>query len=572
MKIVFSRKELMSFIISIFMTIAFVTYGCQKTFSIMNLGILFLFYFIIKKYYFRKIPKSVIVVSIIFSLFFTLGRICYENTSSLNNVFELFFSFNTLVLYIGMYFFISLVLFLFLTYCKKIDLLGNTNFRSNKRLFLISFIVILLFWFIYFLNCYPGLIAPDSIYQIKQFKNIAILTDHHPVLHTFFIKFFYTIGSYLSISENFRVSIVTIAQMIIMSAIYSYFIVFLNKHKINKKVIILLILMFGLMPVYAFFSLSMWKDVLFGGFFLLFMINIYTLIEKKSKLKLCHYISFAILSLLILFFRNNALYMYFIIIPIFLYYFRKNVIEFIIMFSVVIISFYIIKYPVFNYIGIERSKSWEYLGMPIQQIGRMAYKEVNFTEKETERIEKFITVDNLKKDYNPRVSDGIKFSLNLNQEYFQNNNKEFLVLWKDLVIKNFDIAVESYLISTLGYWYPDLENNAVELGVTKNDIDIYNHSLLPKKISNFINGLYDYDTPILSWQWNIGIFIWLVVISALICIHKDRKKFLLCYIPILGLWLTLMLASPVNGMLRYVFWLYTSLPLLFLINYIKIED
>ena len=47
---------------------------------------------------------------------------------------------------------------------------------------------------------------------------------------------------------------------------------------------------------------------------------------------------------------------------------------------------------------------------------------------------------NIKKDYDPRYSDGIKFSKNLNQPYFESHNKEFLTLWKQLVIKHFDIS------------------------------------------------------------------------------------------------------------------------------------
>ena len=452
-----------------------------------------------------------------------------------------------------------------------LDSLKAKQFKTIKKTttiyFIISFIVIMVCLIPYFLHSFPGLIAPDAIYQTQQFKHLTTLTDHHPVLHTFFLKVCYAFGSIFSNSENIRASVSTIVQMIIMSSIYSYFIVFLNKHKIDKKILIGLMFLFGLLPVYAFYSITMWKDVMFGGFFLLFLINIYVFIEKKAELKYYHFISFAIISLLVLFFRNNALYMYILFIPFILVYFKDKIKPFAITVFLVLLCFFVVKYPVFNYFGVEKSKSWEYLGMPIQQVGRMAYKDIHFTKEEKKTLEKFITIDNLKSDYNPIVSDGIKFSLNLNQEYFDSHNMEFLLLWKDLVVEHFDVAVESYLISTLGYWYPNLANNAVELGVTDNDLGFYQQSLVPNSVGDFIDNLYSYNTPILSLQWNLGLMIWFTVILGVVCYRKNKKN-LLCYVPIVGMWLTLMVASPVNGMLRYIFWLYTALPLLFFINYL----
>ena len=553
-------------LISLMVYLVLAKYLSLDNFNILSLIIYILIFIVVKKYFFKLLSKRSIIFSLIFTLCFTLGKVCFDNIYTTKNVFSEFFTFETLYLFIGIFLLFALLISIILKKLETFNPIGENNFKNNKKLFLISFIVIMVCLIPYFLNYFPGLIAPDAIYQNQQFKHLTVLTDHHPVLHTLFLKICYAVGSIFSNSENVRVAFATIAQMIIMSSIYSYFIVFLNKRKVDKRILIGFMFLFGLLPVYAFYSITMWKDVMFGGFFLLFLINIYVFIEKKDELKYYHFISFAILSLLVLFFRNNALYMYILFIPFILVYFKDKIKPFAITLTIVLLCFFVVKYPVFNYFGVEKSKSWEYLGMPIQQVGRMAYKDINFSKEENETLEKFITIENLKNDYNPIVSDGIKFSLNLNQEYFDSHNKEFLLLWKDLVFKHFDVAVESYLISTLGYWYPNLENNAVELGVTANDLGIYQDSLLPKKVSIFMDNLYSYDTPILSFQWNLGLIIWFTVILGVVCYKKDKRK-LLCYIPIIGMWLTLMVASPVNGMLRYIFFLYTAFPLLFFINY-----
>ena len=559
------ENRILYIIMSIFIYLSLSNYLKLNNFNILSICLLVPIYMIISKYYFRLVDKKSRIIGLIFAIFYSIGNICYINTYTKINVFNEIFTFKTLYCTIGLYILFSLLISIILNKLFSLNTESESNFKSNKKLFVGSMLIILLCNIPYFFSCFPGLIAPDSVYQIEQFKHIQVLTDHHPVMHTLFIKFCYKVASFFTESENIKAAFTTLVQMIIMSGIYSYFIVFLNKHKVNKKILIIMSIIFGLLPVYAFFSLSMWKDVLFGGFFLLFMINIYTLIERQDNLRIYHYISFVIISLLVLFFRNNALYMYIIFVPFIIIYLKKHFKYIAPSVLIVFIVFFTIKYSVYNHLGVERSKSWEYLGIPIQQVGRMAYKNVKFTKEEKTEIEKFITIENLKKDYNPRVSDGIKFSLNLNQEYFETNNKEFLKLWSHLVVKHFDVAVETYFVSTLGYWYPNLENNAVEIGVTKNNIDLYSNPLVPEKINKFINNLYSYNTPFLSLQWNLGLFIWFTVLLGITCFKKNKKYFI-CYIPVIGMWLTLMLASPVNGMLRYIFWLYTSFPFLLFIS------
>ncbi len=562
------ENKLSYLIITILIYIAMCHYINISYFTIISIGFMILIYLGVKNYFLSNLEKSNIIIAILFTICFSFGRICFNNmhNNSVNILLELI-SLKNLFYNIGLFLFIYLIISIIIKKLTTLKVIESKNINS-KKIFLKSLIIILICWTPYFLSSYPGYVAPDSVYQIQQATKMVPLTDHHPVFHTMFIKVFYNIGSLFSTSQNFRVACITIAQMLIMALIYSYFITFLSKKKIKKSILLGLTIMFGLLPVFAYYSLMMWKDVLFGGFFLLFLIILCNMIEQKNNIKYSNLIAFSVVSLLILFLRNNALYMYFILIPFFIFYFSKQKLKIFMTFIIVLICFFTVKYPLYNTLNIERSKSWEYLGIPIQQIGRMAYKDTKFTKQEKRRIEKFMKVKDLKEEYNPILSDDIKFSLKMNQTYFDKNSKEFIILWKDLIIKHFDTAVESYLISTLGYWYPDLMNNAVENKVTVNELDIHSHPLLPKPISNFFNDLYHYDTPILCLQWNIGLILWFILLLAVICFKKN-KKYLLCYLPICGMWLTLMVASPVNGMLRYVFWAYTSLPLLFFINYFK---
>ena len=74
-------------------------------------------------------------------------------------------------------------------------------------------------------------------------------------------------------------------------------------------------------------------------------------------------------------------------------------------------------------------------------------------------------------------------------------------------------------------------------------------------------------TPLFNIEWSIGLCFWIVLIFVWISIK--RKKSLYPYIPVFGIWVTMMIASPVFAEFRYVYGAFTCLPLLMLIPYIN---
>ena len=234
------------------------------------------------------------------------------------------------------------------------------------------------------------------------------------------------------------------------------------------------------------------------------------------------------------------------------------------------LSFYfIIKGPIFNYFDIKKSSSSEYIAIPLQQVGRMTYKYVNFTDEEVEAINELIPIDAMANLYNPMNVDFIKFNPLYNVEVFDNNKLKYLKLWFNLVLEHPSIAIESYLNSTLGYWYSGVEFWATGDTVDKNNMGIYSSSKAGKYVEKYVRRIKKYDVPIISMQWSIGLCFILIVFSSFLVIIMNKKSFLLYYIPVFGVWLTMMVASPVFAEFRYVYCAYTCLPLLLLIPFFK---
>lgn len=520
----------------------------------------------------KKYKKDIIIISLLLSFLIVFGKIVNDNLYTKDtSVFNILIKPTNILLIIGI--FNLLYVLLIDTLPKLINFeIKKENQENNKglKVFLISFIIILLFWIPYFLTFFPGLLSSDALGQLgwilNDFKGIS---DHHPVAHTLYVSIPYNIGYMIFGKISAGVACFSIFQMIIMSAIFSYLVYFLYKRNINKYILLVVVSFYALLPVHAFYSITMWKDVIFGGLILLLTIETIKLLEKRNELKAKDLTIFVIESILCNAFRNNSIYMYYLFAIATIIIFRKKIKIILPALLIVFSTYYIIKFPVLNYFNITRSSSSEYIAMPLQQIGRMAYKDVEFTKEERELIDKIMPLEKLKEAYNPVTSDGIKFNKAYNQKEFDNNKGKYFNLWLNLVIKHPSVALESYAVSTLGYWYPGVNFWAVYDGIDINDYGLETNSKAPKVINYLVNKMDSKDIPVLNMEWSIGLIFWTILLFGYIAIKRNKRILLYSFLPIMGIWLTMMIASPVYSEYRYVYCAFTTLPLLIVLPYLK---
>ena len=130
------------------------------------------------------------------------------------------------------------------------------------------------------------------------------------------------------------------------------------------------------------------------------------------------------------------------------------------------------------------------------------------------------------------------------------------------------MASEAYLISTLGYWYPNIDYWTVVTKIDKNDIGLTDSSLLPEAVKEATNHLTTKEIPVFNFSWSIGLCIWLIFIAFMVAIKRKNIRSLYIFVPVIGIWLTMMVATPVFAEFRYIYSAFTCLPLLLLASYI----
>ena len=570
----YSNKKYISIVMAFITYISLCSYGIVKSYDILSWLILILLIFTYNKIDISNkiLKKEIIILSLLFSSLSIFGGIAYSLMENRElSVFKEFIKPINLLYIIG---FLNLY-FMLLTYI--IPKLYNYNLKKSnylikpRKLFLICFIIMLLAWLPYYLNFYPGIMDYDSFTELGIIVNkFSFISDHHPVLHIIFMSIPFYIGFNIFGNMTAGIGLITIFQIIIMASIFSSFIVFLYKRKISKLFLIIILCYYSLLPVHGYYSISIWKDIIFSGSILLLIMETIKILEKSknNELEFKNMISFLLVSLLCIFFRNNAIYMYFIFCIVTLIIFRKEKKIFLIMFGLIFGIYLFVKGPVFMIFNVSKSETVEYIGIPIQQIGRMAFKKVSFNEDEKEMISKLLPVEDMAISYNPKIADTIKFNLMFNQKELEENKLEYLKLWLNLVFKYPGISLESYAISTLGYWYPNVLYWSVEDSVAPNKYNIETERKTPVVVDNVLKRIEKRDFPILNIEWSIGLCFWIILIFSILSVKINGIKGIYPFILVIGIWLTMMIASPVFSEYRYVYGAYTSLPLLMLSPYI----
>ena len=217
------------------------------------------------------------------------------------------------IIYLFLIFYIMLFTAISYIILKKMDSCVWEQEHSFGKYRLKSFLMywacIFIFWIPVFLAYYPTIWAYDVDSQIPSITGRR-MTTHHPLLHTIFMDSIMSFAKKQFDSYEVGMVLLSVIQMLVMACIFAYALEtmhVLNVKKIYQK---LLFIYFAVFPLNSIMAVSMTKDTLFSGFFLVFCLELYKLTvtkggffgEKKTA------ILFGVMLFLMLSFRNNTLY------------------------------------------------------------------------------------------------------------------------------------------------------------------------------------------------------------------------------------------------------------------------
>lgn len=462
---------------------------------------------------------------------------------------------------IGAFFLISAALSFML--CFAIPYTLTDKGKQIRHLPSFCFLACMLGWLPYFLYEYPAIMTPDSINQLEQVLHMIPYSNHHPWAHTMVIKAFYSIGYSLTGSPNASVAFFTLFQMVFMAGCAAWLIATLQKLHIPQILCCLIIAFYALIPYHGVFVVTIWKDVLFSGAFLLFstaLARICFFQDKKS------YAVYAISGLMVCLFRSNGWYAFLFSLPFLLFAFRHSLRTMLPLHLVILFAALFIKIPVMNAYHVAQPDFVESICIPLQQTARVLCEDKALTQEQWESVHKVIDTTYIKELYDPGFADNMKELVRAGDPAYLTEHKgEYFMLWLSLGLKYPATYLQAYIGQTIGFWYPDVYYTVGDIdGIIANDTGVFSHPLIGGpfvvKTKEILQKLGDM-LPLYGLLFSMGAMFWALICCIAIVFAKKQYSRLILFLPGLGLILTLLAATPVASEFRYAYSLAYTLPL-----------
>lgn len=461
-----------------------------------------------------------------------------------------------------------------INYAKKYVMLSKvrTRFLDDKNAMGSVWKTVLFYWGILFISFlpaffayYPGLAVYDAQYQLKQIHD-GFMTTHHPIIHMVMLKMAYQIGAALG-SINKGIALLSVFQMLVLSFAFGYALGFLKYIKVSQKARIIVAIIVAVFPIHAIYSISITKDVFFAAFFLLFVIELlYFYLLPQYSIGRC--VCFVFFTVMMLMFRNNALYALILSIPFLLWFMKAKRKKLLVLCLLAIMIFFVSDRGLKKAEGaFDNSSTKETFALPIQQVARVyAYKED--ARDELEEVTQYIP-EELLTAYNPYIADGVKTGID--NDLFKDHLGNFIKIWISTGLKYPGEYMEAFLTNTMGFWYLDDTMHARIYGEggymvvqykEENLLNMISAKCFCKPAKNYYDALFSKNQyqkiPLLSILFRPAFFFYAYLVTALVLIYRKCYKKLLPLIPVCGYFLTLLLAPA--ALVRYMYCLICVFP------------
>lgn len=528
-------------------------------------------------YFYKKCDvlksKWISLLAFIFSLVMVIG-----NSLEVSKSFSLIFKSNINLIYsilsiVGYFIFFKYLLSYFYLVLKKVKF-GNIKSIFDAHPFISSFVILLLFYLIYMIAFYPAILSPDPSNQIKQFFHMhtkyldsvilldsnVTFTNHHPIFQTLLMGWFIKLGLLFN-NFNLGLFFYTFTQSLFLIFTLSLTISYMKKIGISSIYRIIVLLFYALTPVFPLYGMSMVKDVYFTCFIIIYTILLFDVI-KNGEISLKNMFFIIIVSIFLILFRNNGIYVLVLSIP-FLALVLKKYIKKIAVIFIIILSFnFSYNKIVLPYFKIPAGSIREMLSIPFQQTARYVSK-YSVSSDEMEAIDKILVFDDLASRYRSDLSDPVKEKFN--KYYTKADLIKYFKVWFIEGIKHPDTYIEATLLNTYGYLYPNTSNWYIYYKYDKKlsdaGFDYHYNSLTDLRDMLSKYGVKYPSIPVIGMSVNIGFCGMLLLTFLIFLLYEKKYKYIIVLLPSLVI-LLVCFASPANTYFRYAMPYIFMMPLL----------
>jgi hypothetical protein len=465
----------------------------------------------------------------------------------------------------GIFSLLAFVVLVFVYYTISKDRKTDVTEYNTKNVYMIHLIIAIVVNILAFLTYYPGVGMNDGLNILYHGMEIS---TQFPVFYVLFVCVLGKIGRLIFDNLGISIALYTFIQLVLMSALIAGVCAWFWNRRIPKWTKYIISIYFLFEPLIIMYNISMLKDTVFSMLLLIVSLCIYEVcsnenIFESKKFRFIFYSS----CIGVIVTRNNGYYIILacLVIMLFVIRYKKYIITALgLTIFTILISSLATKYFGGGHLFQET------VGVPLQQMAAVVANGGDMSEDEAEFLDNILSLNQIRESYNPNSVDAIKWNSGFNNEFLSNHKFEFFRTYFSLLRKNFNIYLKAYLQQTFWFWAPvqsgnvqccysieDTAGNEWLLEFMEN-YGIYDKGLLPSIMEKPIK----YYLGLGDKFMREGVCFWIMLFSLILYIFKAKnKKKCLCYIPIVFLWLTIMVATPGSSSFRYVLIFLYAMPL-----------
>lgn len=462
------------------------------------------------------------------------------------------------------------------------------------RMWLFYLVFIFACWLPVFLAYYPSVFAYDAEGQLYQVI-AGDYSTHHPLLHTLFLGAFFRLGGRLG-SYSTGMAVHSVVQMLLMTGAFAGALTYLYEKRTAGWTRILLLLFYGLFPTNSVLAISTTKDVLFSALVLLYTVCFYRLTcDRNMEVTWKERAVCILLGVLMLLFRNNAVYAFVVSVPILFWGMRRMEndcnsqqedtlwnrkaagkeylrlsLGILLLFAVSAVSLKALTHA-------QSGSPREMLSVPLQQMARVWVREGNGEWMEDQSLrqemEKYMPSEWGFSLYDPHLADRVK-----NIAIIHDDPKGLIITWIRLGMKYPGIYIDAFLDNSVGLWsllddtharvygigtetgfgYLSTDNRTMPAGC-----EIVEHSYLPglRAFMEKIVSDNEYKNwPVVKVLFAPALYWWLLYLYVVVVLYKRRYREALPAVFLVIYYMTLLLSPTV--LIRYMYPLVVTVPVI----------
>ena len=458
------------------------------------------------------------------------------------------------------------------------------GFKKSLRLFCCAAGSLVALWGIAFLVLFPGCFSTDSEDILKMIWGIPFESDwfrydslnsHHPAFYIFLNFIAVRFGEVLGFGQMGCASVAAFMHAVTLACCCGFVVCEANKLFAKKIAVLFCWAYFFFDPLLAWYSVTMWKDIIFSGVFVCFALLLAELslrpgILAKNRWKVVLLILFAVASSLL---RSNGFLAVGLSLLVACFVASGSAKKFMVRSTVCVIAlFFVVTVPVYHITGVSSAHFAETVGVPLQQISRVAHDGGALSKENEEYLAEILPIEEWRELYNPITPNPLKFSADFSDSALERDKLGFVSHWLAIGLDNPGIYLRAWIAQTQDYWGLNSTTwYTAGPGYDVGDGTKTNSHLGEELDQSDLEEVLSSTIAAFPFLFSIGFLAWSMLGGLLVAFLRGSRRPLLFFLPFVALWATFLLAVPANDF-RYMLSLHLAFPLFVLFTFWRFKE